>query len=734
MAEAATETPVAGPSKPKDVVYCNVCGYPPEFCEFGSHLTRCKTWLEESHPDLYQKYYSEEALASKVGTLSLDKQQKLEKDMAKAEAKAEAKAVSEGKKRAAAKAGVIIKRIERQKRKYVTSITGLEAFGVDLKKAAKALAQRFATGASVSKLPAGGEEIVVQGDVADDVLELIEEAAEGGGNKASAVFKDVPADSLQFVNSRPTIMTKTLGPIFEATPAERAILIAAVESHRTQLAELRPRIDQATLVENRSRAALIAAQEAYDSAKTMLSFLKQHEEIIIKASNEASGRLHPIRRVPDEVLREVFLFAVDDATEFNLGPSTTTQELQHASHVPVIAAAVSQGWRRVAVNSSALWRQPVIIIDDMFAREDQSETFFNNVKDRSANGSIKLRVVVKDPRFISSSYFNEVAKFIDQVVEVRVDKFASEWACFHNDFVNDLLRLKAPGLRSVSLTGTWRESRVGYRGSSDPMVIINYEDTHAPAIETLTLHNWHTHVHQPKLPTVRRLDWKFSPNNDILLSEFSIITQYLPNLETVVIEVHCFAKERPANNNNVVVFPRVRNLRLVGRTYHDHALGRMRFPALTHVEVDISPAEPWTVTTYNLFDALHFLNSAVQAENRESQGRLIKLGLANMTIDSRASSYLRHNPLIEVLALRECVMHDSFINDLSTDLLIHEPPLVPKLHRLTLDTIKQQDESELAPEKVIETLQSRCGLLLEDTTRTVAQLTIDFCSNTPSFI
>jgi hypothetical protein len=33
-----------------------------------------------------------EALESRLGTLSLDKQQKLEKDMAKAEAKAEAKA------------------------------------------------------------------------------------------------------------------------------------------------------------------------------------------------------------------------------------------------------------------------------------------------------------------------------------------------------------------------------------------------------------------------------------------------------------------------------------------------------------------------------------------------------------------------------------------------------------------------------------------------------------------
>jgi density-regulated protein len=78
---------------------------------------------------------------------------------------------------------VTIKRIQRNKNKFVTSIYGLEAFGkslvkgcfaisvvyatdmeldIDLKKAAKLFAQKFATGASVSKNPQGQDEIVVQ--------------------------------------------------------------------------------------------------------------------------------------------------------------------------------------------------------------------------------------------------------------------------------------------------------------------------------------------------------------------------------------------------------------------------------------------------------------------------------------------------------------------------------------------------------------------------------------------
>lgn len=88
-----------------------VCTFPLEYCEFGSSLTRCKEWLQGEHPQLFDKYYSDgehlhsptnyrlimliinqEALQSKIGTLSMEAQAKLEKDTAKKEAKAEAKA------------------------------------------------------------------------------------------------------------------------------------------------------------------------------------------------------------------------------------------------------------------------------------------------------------------------------------------------------------------------------------------------------------------------------------------------------------------------------------------------------------------------------------------------------------------------------------------------------------------------------------------------------------------
>lgn len=89
--------------------------------------------------------------------------------------------------------------MERNKRKYVTCITGLEAFDLDLKKVAKDFGKKFATGSSVTKLAGGlGEEIVVQGDVSDDVEEFILEN-----------YKGVPEDNIELVEEK----VKKKGPV-----------------------------------------------------------------------------------------------------------------------------------------------------------------------------------------------------------------------------------------------------------------------------------------------------------------------------------------------------------------------------------------------------------------------------------------------------------------------------------------------------------------------------------------
>ena len=62
-----------------------------------------------------------------------------------------------------------MKRETRNKKKCVTIIKGLSTFSIDNKKAAKVFASKFSCGSSVT----GDDEIVIQGDVADDLVDFL---------------------------------------------------------------------------------------------------------------------------------------------------------------------------------------------------------------------------------------------------------------------------------------------------------------------------------------------------------------------------------------------------------------------------------------------------------------------------------------------------------------------------------------------------------------------------------
>lgn len=130
-----------------------------------------------------------DALNANMASLSVDAQKRAAKDAAKKEAKAIAAESKEQERKAAAK--VLIKRVERNKRKYVTVVSGLEAHGLDLKKIAKEMGKKFATGSSVTKTASGGEEITVQGDVSDDIYDWLTET-----------YEDIPEDNIDCIEDK----------------------------------------------------------------------------------------------------------------------------------------------------------------------------------------------------------------------------------------------------------------------------------------------------------------------------------------------------------------------------------------------------------------------------------------------------------------------------------------------------------------------------------------------------
>ncbi|KAF6838446.1 RNA binding protein [Colletotrichum musicola] len=188
----------SGEPQGRHVTYCGVCTLPPEYCEYGGTVKKCQDWLQKNQPAMYERIWSAgmypallvtEALEAATASLSVDAQKRAAKDAQKKAAKAEAAEAKQADK--IAKSVVTIKRIERNKRKFVTSVSGLESFGLELKKVAKEFGKKFATGSSVTKTPSGAEEIVVQGDVSDEIEEFLLEK-----------YKEIPEDNIELVDDK----------------------------------------------------------------------------------------------------------------------------------------------------------------------------------------------------------------------------------------------------------------------------------------------------------------------------------------------------------------------------------------------------------------------------------------------------------------------------------------------------------------------------------------------------
>nr|VZI23759.1 unnamed protein product [Spirometra erinaceieuropaei] len=137
---------------PLNVQYCGECSMPIEYCEFSHCPEKCKQWLEKNLPEVFEQ----------LSTVTED-----------TETKKKSRQVRGGKGSGVKKPvqqKITLFRASRGKNKFTTSVIGLDTFGIDLKVASKFFGQKFATGSSATS---NSGEIVIQGDVKDDLLDLI---------------------------------------------------------------------------------------------------------------------------------------------------------------------------------------------------------------------------------------------------------------------------------------------------------------------------------------------------------------------------------------------------------------------------------------------------------------------------------------------------------------------------------------------------------------------------------
>uniref|UniRef100_A0A336M8S0 Density-regulated protein n=1 Tax=Culicoides sonorensis TaxID=179676 RepID=A0A336M8S0_CULSO len=154
-------------SYPLVTIYCGNCTMPIEYCEFYPEYTKCKLWLEKNLPNEFEKVKLDCSSAS----TEVEGENNSNVDDDKKRQKRGGKGIIKTKKKDDLPKKLCLSRAPRGKKKSVTVVVGLNSFGIDLKVAAKYFGSKFACGASVT----GEDEIVIQGDVKDDLFEVIPE-------------------------------------------------------------------------------------------------------------------------------------------------------------------------------------------------------------------------------------------------------------------------------------------------------------------------------------------------------------------------------------------------------------------------------------------------------------------------------------------------------------------------------------------------------------------------------
>jgi len=154
--------PLPGVTYPLKIDYCGNCTQPFEYCVNYPDYEGCKDWMSKNLPESFERM--------NVGTGGADgsdvdgEEKKRQKRGGKGMVKAK-------KKEAEVERQIILSKAPRGKKKAVTVVQGLKTFGVDLKVASKFFSSKFACSASVT----GDDEIVIQGDVKDDLFDILPE-------------------------------------------------------------------------------------------------------------------------------------------------------------------------------------------------------------------------------------------------------------------------------------------------------------------------------------------------------------------------------------------------------------------------------------------------------------------------------------------------------------------------------------------------------------------------------
>lgn len=132
---------------------------------------------------------------------------------------------------------------------------------------------------------------------------------------------------------------------------ERLIDILAGE-----IAKVKIEHDVATHALAQAQATLDAASVIYRTSDTMLQGLEAQHDQLFQSVVEKKAALHPIRRVPAELWKDVFTFWADDEEYERISRLDNQLPFENQTPASLVAASVSHFWRKTALSTPTLVR------------------------------------------------------------------------------------------------------------------------------------------------------------------------------------------------------------------------------------------------------------------------------------------------------------------------------------------------------------------------------------------
>jgi density-regulated protein DRP1 len=157
-----------------NVAYCPVSSLPFEFCEWDPQFKKCKANFEENWKTYYPDVEGDEELAALMSRLGFEggdeASRKAQKSKKEADPDKPPQAPGKVKDKGQAVREIVIELNNRNKKKHITTVKGLEHFHDDPAAAAKLFGKRFACGSALKKGQNGQpDQIEIQGSCRDEL-------------------------------------------------------------------------------------------------------------------------------------------------------------------------------------------------------------------------------------------------------------------------------------------------------------------------------------------------------------------------------------------------------------------------------------------------------------------------------------------------------------------------------------------------------------------------------------